>query len=491
MAVAKTDGTVSNEILERLRGRIGPEKSRKYLSGPSRLVRDGDEVSLAVESAFLADLLQRRFGGALAEITRESLGDSAHAKFIADPALRGVDTRGVGEDPAPPVAAVAAAAGRKRTAHGAERTGARPNSGDLWKRLDTMIVGDCNRLAIDAARRVATSPGPSEFCPLFVHGACGLGKTHLLQGIADLARRSASLRVSYTTGETFTNAFISSLQARRIDEFRRRFRRIDVLCIDDVHFLSQKNATQEEFLHTFDAIGATGARIILASDEHPRSIERLQERLVSRFLAGMVVELDTPDAQTRRQIVKALCAQRAVGITEDAADALAARVRGSVRDLEGAITRSIAIQRLLESRAHEPVRVGVGAVERALGPSVVAQIPRRPVRIDVITQVVCDALKAPVDEVLGGNRHRRVVLARSLAAHLARKLTTQSFPEIARALNRPNHSTIVTACQRVERRISAGEQLDADTAGFTGAMTLAELVETLADRACRAGAGVT
>lgn len=477
MLVAKTEGTVREEILDRLRRRVGPEKSRKYLSGPSRLLRDSGAIHVAVESAFLADLLQRRFGAELAEEARAIAGADVQSRFVADPALR--DSRPDAERRLPEN--VAPAPSPRRTPH--------PHAGDRsLKRLDDLVVGDCNRLAIDAARRVAQADGAGGLCPLFVHGGCGLGKTHLLQGIAELARRTRAQRVRYTTGEAFTNAFIASLQSRKVDEFRRRFRSVDVLCIDDVHFLSQKSATQEEFLHTFDAIGSSGARVILASDEHPRSIERLQERLVSRFLAGMVVEMTPPDGDMRKRIITALCQRRAVSISPDAAEQLATRVRGSVRDLEGELTRAIAIQRLLDGKPQGDVRVLVPAVDRSLAPSEASLKPRKPVRVEVIMQVVCEALRAPIDEVLGGSRHRRIVLARSLAAHLARRLTTRSYPEIARALNRPNHSTVVTACQRIERRLGAGERLDADIARESGAITLAELVDSLAARACRAAA---
>jgi chromosomal replication initiator protein len=173
----------------------------------------------------------------------------------------------------------------------------------LQHRLDDFVVGLSNRLAYAGATRMADEDGPC--APLFVHGPSGVGKTHLLQGLAArFTERRPGAVVRYISAEAFTNEFITAVRAGKIDAFRKLYRKVDLLCIDDVHFFSNKDATQSELLFTLDAVGLEGSRLALASDEHPREIQKLSERLLSRFLAGAVVRVDTPDPALREKLVK-------------------------------------------------------------------------------------------------------------------------------------------------------------------------------------------
>lgn len=406
--------------------------------------------------------------------------------------------------------------------------------------LDEFVSGPSNQLAFDAARRLAEgAPGAPHL--FFVHGDCGVGKTHLLQGICDRRRALAPRsHVRYTTAEQFTNEYLAALRDGSLEGFRKSLRRLDLLAIDDIHFLSNKTATQSEFLHTMDAIDLGGARIVLASDEHPRQIKKFSQALVSRFLSGMVVRIDRPDRQTRISLVRRLANDRGIHLQPAAEEIVANRCVGSVREIEGALTRLVAFAslagplgiasaagpsggdgttveeassgadgadeasrpELLDGKETRAEAAGTGAEEREKGRgqrgrslteigALIAERafedesagrPTGPVRINDVVERVAARLGVEREEVLGSGRHRRVVLARSVVVYLTRELTTQSFPEIARALGRDTHSTAHTAAKRIEQMLEEGARVDVgdpSTAGPDGMTPLKELLAQL------------
>jgi chromosomal replication initiator protein len=307
-----------------------------------------------------------------------------------------------------------------------------------------------------------------------------VGKTHLLQGIARrFAERRPRARVRCVTAEQFVNEYIASVHAGNIDSFRARYRNLDLLCLDDVHFLGGKDKSQSEFQHTFDALDLGGARVALVSDEHPRMLQRLTRQITSRFVSGMVVKVDSPDENTRVGLVRQIAARRGIGLDEGSVRALAGARRASVREVEGAVLSVEAMARLM---GHEPaLGIPVAAVAAALADDAAVRssgsgVLRKPLRLPHILAVVCERLGVDQSEVMGRGRHKRVVLARSVAALIARDLTTHSYPEIARALGRDNHSTVVTACQRLRKSLEAGEAYDAGP-GVSG--SLGDFVESL------------
>src|SRR4029077_10844805 len=205
--------------------------------------------------------------------------------------------------------------------------------------MSTFVVGSSNQLAYNAATYVAEFPG-GQYNPLFIHGACGLGKTHMLQGLCKkFIEHHPTKRWMYLTGEEFTNEFLMALRGNRIDNFRRKVRDLDLLVIDDVHFLGGKKATQEEFLHTFNAIEAMGRQVVMASDNHPKLIEAFGESLINRFVSGMVVRIDPPNFATRCEILRNLALRSGTPLNDEVIAWVARRVTQNVRELEGAITR--------------------------------------------------------------------------------------------------------------------------------------------------------
>src|SRR5207237_6176754 len=205
--------------------------------------------------------------------------------------------------------------------------------------LESFVVGASNQLAFNAAVYVAEFPG-AQYNPLFIHGSCGLGKTHLLQGLCRrFIEHHPTKRWMYLTGEEFTNEFLLALRNNKLDTFRRKMRDLDLLVIDDVHFLSGKKATQEEFLHTFNAIEAMGRQVVMASDNHPKMIEEFGESLINRFVSGMVVRIDPPNYATRCEILRAMTQRNGMCLNDEIIGWVARRVTQNVRELEGAVTR--------------------------------------------------------------------------------------------------------------------------------------------------------
>jgi len=345
----------------------------------------------------------------------------------------------------------------------------RPAGPSSSPRLEDFVVGESNRLAYHAACAIADPrTDPRSGGLLVLHGGCGLGKTHLLRGVAaaygrDRGRASAR----YVTAETFTNGFLTALRTRTTDRFREQYRRVELLCIDDVHFLATKEATRAELVHTLDQIVAGGSRLAIASDEHPRAIEGLGRQLISRLLSGLIIELGPPEPELCRTMVHRLAQRRGLVLGPQVAAAIADAAGGgahgpSFRDLAGALARVQAFHEMLAGGA-DATRTPVTAltVRRALGESASVRAAPAVVRIDDVVRGVCEALGVGPAEFAGRGRHRRVVLARALVVHLGRELTTASYPEIARAMGRPNHSSVITAHQRLRRQIAEHMPVDA------------------------------
>lgn len=337
--------------------------------------------------------------------------------------------------------------------------------------LASFVVGPSNQLAYNTACYVSEFPG-SQYNPLFIHGACGLGKTHLLQGLCKkFIDHHPTKRWMYLTGEEFTNEFLAALRGNKIDAFRRKMRDLDLLVIDDVHFLGGKKATQEEFLHTFNAIEAMGRQVVMASDNHPKLIEEFGESLVNRFVSGMVVRMDPPNFNTRCQILRALSDRMRLGMSEEVIAWIARRVTQNVRELEGAITRVGAHVRLNGGEA------GVETAQAALGDLDRQHIA--PIRPENILQAVCNYFGLEHKDLMSGRRQRTISLARSTAMFLVRKTAKLSFPEIGARMGKRNHSTVISACRRIERAVEKNETLSWHSAVGEREEEASELIQRL------------
>lgn len=477
-------------IARALEERLGPRYDMWF--GRTALGVNGTRLDVATESPFVARWIERHFAGDLHAVTREVLGEGATVRIDVRPAAAPLRTAGPAGDGAP--SGAGAAAGRRSTApsrrpRAASVAPARPDDsaaapGEVGanglRHLAEFVVGECNRLAHSAACRMLEEPAAS-LSPFFIHGDCGVGKSHLLQGVCRaFAELDRARRVRYMTGEQFTNQYIAAVRAGTLDRFRRTMRRLDLLAIDDVHFLSDKVRTQSEFLHTLDAIDLAGGRVVLASDQHPHAIGRFSQALISRFLAGMVVQMERPDRATRLELARRLAGSRGLHLNAAAADTLAERCVGSVREMEGTITKLAALQSLRGATAGE--EVGIALIDRLFGDRVVRR-PAGPVRVTSVIEVVCARLGIDRAELVSTRRHQRVVLARALVSHLGRDMTTQSYPEIAAAIGRTYHSTVHTAATRLRRQLEDDQSVSLGNGASP--VRLRDLVQSLREEVVR------
>lgn len=484
----------SLQLLDRLRGlfsrEVGTDRFDRFFGERARLGVNADTLDVTVPNKFTRDLLERRFGCDLRRVLRdqaEQAGRELTLRFCVDSEAFGTETSAPAESP------VRAQPSAPRPRHHAVSSGKRP---ELVHRLEDFVVGGSNRIAFAAAQRLAEGSDASAVSPLFIHGSCGLGKTHLLQGIAHRFRQlNPRARVVYYPAEVFTNEFVAAVQGNAMAAFRKIFRTADLLCIDDVHFVAGKEATQNELLHTLDAIGLERSRIVMASDSHPRSIRKFSEALVSRLVCGAVVRLDPPDLDLRSRIIERLAKRRGLPLAAGTSRLIGEQVAGagesvSVRDIEGMLTQIEAVWKLLPDLATADGSIGAIVVQHALdmrrqGLGRVDAVKQRPVQLDTIIGVVCRELEVELNDLVGQGRHRRVVLARSLAVFLAREMTTRSYPEIATAMARPSHSTIVSAFTRITRQIAEGKTVS--VGGRHDGLTLRALADRLADEVRRTG----
>jgi chromosomal replication initiator protein len=331
-----------------------------------------------------------------------------------------------------------------------------PEPLDPTNTFEQFVIGPGNRLAQAAALAVAELPGEA-YNPLFLHGPPGLGKTHLLGAIVDyLARNHPELNVHYTTAERFTSEFVSALRHDGPELFKHRYRELDALLIDDVQVLEGKQRTEEEFVHTFNALHGAGKQIVLSSDRPPGALSRLEQRLRDRFDWGLTVGIEPPDLRTRVTLLWRIAADASPELEDPRVLCeIAARASGNVRLLEGAMTRVVAIAsvlsepislRLVRSALELSSEAPEGGPAEAGAPSVRA-----------IQEAVSGTLRVSREELLSNRRTPRVARARQLAMYLTRELTPLSLAQIAREFNR-DHSTVLHAIRAVAQRLEPGSE---------------------------------
>ena len=429
---------------DKIAERVGPQRFNVWFRNATRFAFTEDFLRVSAPNHFVSEWIERHFADDIGAAARDITGKDFKLSFAIEPSLaeklgkkqpdRQVDY--VAKNPA-------------RVARQKRRNGAPPPSPTLRGRLENFVVGPSNELAYAAAKGIIESPG-TNYRSLFVHGGCGLGKTHLIQAICNgLKSRHPDLHWRYVTGEEFTNDFVYSVKAREQDAFRDRYRRLDVLVIDDVHFFANKRATQEEFLHTFQAIDASGKQIILASDAHPKMIGHFSEQLLSRFVAGMVVRIDSPHLDVRREVLRQRADMLKVVIDDAVIEYLAEHFRANIRELEGALLKVVAQAQVMG----QPITMSLAA--RAIRDLIRQTAPV--VMLSDIESVVAIYFGLTPADLHTSRKTRTIALSRGIAMYLARKHTDMSFPEIGRFMGRKNHSTVILARRRISNMLQANE----------------------------------
>jgi chromosomal replication initiator protein len=318
--------------------------------------------------------------------------------------------------------------------------------------FDNFIVGTENEMAHGASLAVAKEPGYN-YNPLFIYGPTGLGKTHLMHAIAhSLFARNPSARIAYVTSETFTNEFIQGLQTNSVAQFRRRYRELDLLLIDDIQFLAGKESTQEEFFHTFNELHNSHKQVVLTSDRPASEIAKLQERLVSRFQWGMVASISAPGLETRIAILRRKAQDRGIDLPSELAEFIGSRIARNVRNLEGAVTRIEGYMRMSPAKRV----LDIPAVERLLHDILVEEASHT-LTVEIIQRCVAEHYRIQLSDMTSKRRMQNIAFPRQVAMYLSTQLTGLSLVAIGQAYGGRDHGTVIHA------RKTVGNQMEVDT----------------------------
>jgi chromosomal replication initiator protein len=430
---------------------LSPANYETWLRDTQLVDVDEQRFRIAVPNGFAKDWLETRYRSLISQTLARIVGYSVQVEFTVSAAT---------SDPVEPSTdganghAPAVVPSDQHVRVEATRVGGEGGATNLNPRytFGNFIVGSANRLGHAASLSVAERPGHA-YNPLFLYGGVGLGKTHLMHAIGNqVIARFPRKRVVYATSEKFTNEFITSIQQGKIDEFRARYRRIDLLLIDDIQFIADKERTQEEFFHTFNAIHEDGKQIVLSSDRPPKAILTLEERLRSRFEWGLIADLTAPDLETRIAILRAKAEEGAVPITSDVVEFIARKVVSNVRELEGALNRIVAFA----SMGATPISIELA---QAVLSNVLYNPKKRQVTPERIAKAVSDYYSVPMDALQGQKRDKAIVMPRQIAMFLMREETDVSLLRIGAELGGRDHSTVLHACDKISREIAANDEL--------------------------------
>lgn len=454
------------QLEELIAERVGPQRYKVWFKNATRFSFADGFVEVAVPNQFIGGWIENHFSNTIRRAAQEVAGTPMEVAFGIDAELAKSLRK---KQPDSQVDYVAN--NPERVARYHKRRGTPPPGPELRGRFDDFVVGDSNRLAYSTALAVARQPA-TQFNPLFIHGACGLGKTHLLHAICNhLKEHRPDLTCVCVTGEDFTNQFVYAVKSGERDAFRHRYRPVDVLGIDDIHFLANKRATQEEFLHTFNAIAGQGKQVLMASDAHPKLIGHLSESLVTRFVSGMVVKIDPPEKALRIDILKKRMQHMNRDIPDPVIEYVAETFSSNVRELDGALLKLIA----LADVSGEPLTVALA--ERAIRDLVQHTLPV--LHLSNIEAIVSIYFGLTPADLHTSRKTRTIALSRGIAMHLARKYTNMSYPEIGRHMGNKNHSTVILANRRIARLISEDQIVRWMTPGGEKEAPIRQLMEDL------------
>jgi len=401
---------------------------------PVKLFSSSDgEITLEVPDAFFENWLKNHYFSLIKKAVSSiagtnllinfSLSETSREENLKQP-LNSINNSSIGEEEAAKV----------------DHSGLNPNF-----IFDNFIVGSSNRLAHAAALAVSQSIGTA-YNPLFIYGPVGLGKTHLMQAIGHFIKDRGEYQVSYLPSEKFVNQYIEGLQTRTINTFRNKFRNLDVLLLDDIHFLAGKERIQEEFFHTFNALYDNHKQVVISSDRAPQEITALEKRLVSRFEWGLVADIQPPDLETRIAILKKKIEAKQIDLDEEVIIFIAEKIKSNIRLLEGAITKLIACSSLFTKKIDLPFT-------KEVLKDIISNTPQKPITIEIILEKVAESFNLYISDIKGRKRNKTFVLPRQISMYLSRKLTENSLPQIGDSLGGKNHATVIYSYKKIDEMI--------------------------------------
>jgi chromosomal replication initiator protein len=424
--------------LDRIRRELSDQTFKVWIEPLKMTAYDGGIATIQAPDKFYAEWIRDHFQEIIRDALFQTTGEKSSLVFSIHPAAER-------EAPLPP----------KKTAE--TPAVSRPSLATPKRELNSkytfedFVIGPGNRLAHAAAVAISDSPARI-YNPFFIYGSVGLGKTHLMQGIAHrVLQRSPERRVCFISSEKFTNELILAIQSRSTLAFRNRYRSVDVLLIDDIHFIAGKESTQEEFFHTFNTLFDAHKQIVVTSDRPPREIPGLEERLISRFGWGLVCDVQPPDFETRVAILKKKMEKETVAVPDDVVHFIAKKIKSNIRELEGALIRVVACSSLTGA-----------AVDLKLAQDILkASCSEEETKITIsgIQKIVADYFGVKVSDLSTKSRAKSVTLPRQIAMYLVREMTSYSLPEIGDYFGGRNHATVIHSCQKIKNGLEKNQHI--------------------------------
>ncbi len=422
-------GELWQQALENLRERVGKQNFETWIKPLRFTSRSKDEISLEVPNKFFRDWLTEHFIVQIQEVLTELVHHHVKVNLSVNRQLQA--TRDFEQT-------------EKREEREKEKP-QRPNNLIPKYTFENFVIGASNQFAHAACIAVANQPG-DHYNPLFIYGGVGLGKTHLVNAIGHrAAAHRQGLKVLYLSSESFMNELIGSLRRDRMDEFKTKFRNIDILILDDVQFIAGKERTQEEFFHTFNSLYESHKQIVITSDKFPKEIPGLEDRLRNRFEWGLIADIQPPDMETRVAILQKKAETEAINLPHDVAIFLASNIDSNVRELEGSLTRLGAFSSLTKSI------ITVDLAKEVLHNTL--RGARNEITVEGIQKTICEYFNIKVGDLKAKRRTQNIALPRQMAMYLCRKHTETSFPVIGNKFGGRDHSTVIHASRAIERRI--------------------------------------
>jgi chromosomal replication initiator protein len=423
-----------NRGLSRIESLIGKQSFETWIR-PTRLVSVGDdEVTIAVPSRLFRDWVADNYSEIIASSLSPLLGKRPTIKFIVEP-------REENDKESPTAPAVQVPTRFVPPSHLNPRY-----------TFSNFVVGSSNQFAHAACMAVADMPARA-YNPLFIYGGSGLGKTHLLHAIGHQAlNRQKGMRICYISSERFINDLISSIQHDRMADFRNRYRGIDLLLVDDIHYIAGKERTQEEFFHTFNTLHESHRQIVISADTFPKEITGLEERLRSRFEWGLIADIQPPDLETKVAILNQKAVEQKIDLPPEVAHLIASKIKHNVRELEGCLLRVSADS----SITGRPIDI---AMAEEILDRIFASKERR-ITIDAIQRAVAKAYGIRVSDLKSKRRVRSIALPRQVAMHIARTQTKASLPEIGRHFGGKDHTTVIHSYNKIENLLDTDKELE-------------------------------
>jgi chromosomal replication initiator protein len=444
---------------DRLRSQVPEAAWRAWLQGLVAQAFDGDLLVLSTPNSLVHERVENRFLSLITAAATEAADREVKVRLelapvpVLDPSVPSLLHEDLLRTTLLPPATEPVVSARPTEDRRSVVTGDPDHGGlDLRYTFDAFVIGSSNRFAHAAALAVAEMPARS-YNPLFIHGGAGLGKTHLLHAIGNYVRENfANRRVRYVSTETFMNEFVDAIRNNTTTAFKRRYRECDVLLIDDVQFMEGKEALQEEFFHTFNHLYAASRQVVLTSDRAPKSIATLENRLRSRFLSGLITDVQPPELETRLAILRKKLEREPSDVPQEILEFIATNVTDNIRELEGALIRVTAYSSL----NREPL-------SRELAEHVLADIVNagqpRPITSEQILEATAATFGFSVEDLCGPSRRRPLVIARQIGMYLFRELTDYSFPAIAKEFGGRDHTTVMHAVLKISSLMRERRQI--------------------------------